>query len=278
MPATSDALGITDKPTLPVHRVPPNEKTHRFNQCPPPVLAESAAYSLPLPIPDFPTPMLPEPQSQPFDHLPETAEWDRAVATANPALLLLVIEQRMGAKLRASLHADDILQESLMHAWRARATFNWSSPQGFRSWLLTIVDHRIRDAADQLGTIKRGADARIGSLTQPGSANDVMPESTTPSRLAWYREQAEAIRAGLSGLPADLADIVRLRLVDQLTISELAEHLRITPAAVRHRFRKGAELLRFRLIGALGSRPPNQADSNLPKSPTITRADSSSME
>lgn len=221
-------------------------------------------------------PKLPKRQPQPRDPSPDSAAWDRAVATANPAFLLLVIEQRMGVKLRTKVHADDIMQESLMHAWRARATFDWTSPQGFRTWLLTIIDHRIRDAADQLGALKRGGNTRIDSLSHSVTADGQMPESTTPSRLAWYREQAEAIRAGLSGLPADLADIVRLRLVDQLTIPEIAEHLHITQAAVRHRFRKGAELLRFRLIGALGSRSPTQVGSNLPESPTAAPADSSS--
>ena len=68
-----------------------------------------------------------------------------------------------------------------------------------------------------------------------------------------YREQAEAIRAALDGLPEDYRDVVQLRLAEQCTLGEIARRLGIGVEAVRHRLRKGSELYVQRLRAALGT-------------------------
>jgi RNA polymerase sigma-70 factor (ECF subfamily) len=76
-------------------------------------------------------------------------------------------------------------------------------------------------------------------------------DSTTPSRLVVYREQAAAMQAAMNELPEDVRDVIRLRLVEQLTLETIAQVLGLGVAAVRHRFRKGAELYRTRLRSSL---------------------------
>lgn len=182
------------------------------------------------------------------------------IEAADPASLLIVIERRMSVALRGSCSAEDILQECFLHAWRARDKFQWRGARSFRAWLLSIVDHRLHDAADRLRAHKRGG----GRSTRPfsvlcsdessSSLDSVLPApSTTPSRLASYREQAEAMQAALKGMPDELAEIVRLRLFEQVELVEIARRLGLGVSAVRHRFRRGSELYAARLRKALGS-------------------------
>lgn len=197
------------------------------------------------------------------DRSPE--EWDRLIDAIDPPSLLLVIEGRMSAALRSRFTPEDIWQEALLHAWRDRERCEWRGLKAFRSWLLTIIDNRIREAADHFAAIKRGGDrpaepfsslaARNGNNgSADGSWSGIVQQSTTPSRIAMLREQAEAIRAALASLPDDVRDVVRLRLIEQLSIGEIADQLGIGASAVRHRFRRGAEQFAARLRESLASR------------------------
>jgi len=199
---------------------------------------------------------------------PSPGDWERLIEAVDPASLLIVIDRRMGSALRRSVTADDILQETLLHAWRDRASFVWQGLRSFRSWLLTIIDHRISHAAQRQAATKRQGEARAvpmdgdDSAAMP-SAADFPAGSTTPGRLAMYREHAEMMKTALEELPEEFREIVRLRYFEQRTLDDIAEQLGLGKAAVRHRFRKGSEIyvrrLRTALRSSSGGVPPESA-------------------
>lgn len=184
--------------------------------------------------------------------LGEAGAWDAALAAANPPLLLLFIERNLGHLLRGKLTPEDILQESLLEAWRSRRSFQGDAV-AFRNWLLRIIEHRINGASDHHTALKRGGAATVISITAPFEPPHL---SATPSRIAWYGEQADALRLALETLPEEYRVIVQERLVQRVPIPILAERHGLTIAATRSRFRKGSELLRSRLVAALGTRIP----------------------
>lgn len=184
----------------------------------------------------------------------DVAAWCRLVESSNPASLLVVIRCKMSARLQRAHAPEDVLQESLLRAWRDHANATFDSAPAFRAWLLAIVDHRIRDLADHEGAMKRGsgrAPAPMDELPEPSG-------STTPSRLAIFREQAGAMLEALESVPVECRDVVRLRLFHQMPLAQIAEELRLGIGAVRCRFREGASIYRERLRAALISRscPP----------------------
>jgi RNA polymerase sigma-70 factor (ECF subfamily) len=190
-----------------------------------------------------------------------------------------MVERRMGPALRERISPEDILQESFLHAWRDRARHEWRGPREFRNWLLSIVDHRIADAGDRIGALKRGGGrntipivSRDGSDAGKGVSD--LPASTTPSRIAWYREQASAIRSAVESLDQEHREVVMLRLVDRLSVAEVADRLGLGPAAVRHRLRRGAEAFRYRLTSLLGT-IGGQSGRNSPDSAPNPATDSS---
>ncbi len=191
--------------------------------------------------------------------------WNRLIESVGPASLLIVIESRMGAGLRGRTSPDDVLQDVLMEAWSSRTTFEWRGVQAFRSWLLTLIDRRLADAADYFAARKRGG-AGIGVPTggvPDGAGAHTAVEgvvTTTPSRLAMYREQASVMNAALAQVPEDCREVVRLRLFDELQSGEIAARLDLGESAVRHRFRRGVEVYRKALERFFSSRAPG-ADS-----------------
>lgn len=178
----------------------------------------------------------------------------------NPASMLVAIRSRMGTELQRSLTPEDVWQETLLKAWQARGSFTWAGAPSFRRWLLTIADHCIADHRDRSHASKRDI-AKTRPLADHGArdASAQAPQhgepwsSTTPSRLAVASEQARLIAKALEALPDELREVVRLRLFEDLLIDEIAGRLGIGESAVRHRFRRGAELYRSQLRELLRS-------------------------
>ena len=74
------------------------------------------------------------------------------------------------------------------------------------------------------------------------------------------REQAVAIRTALEALSPDVRDVVRLRVIEQRTLEQVAEQLEMHISAVRRRLVKGAQeyqkLVMKHLAGRSGALTP----------------------
>jgi RNA polymerase sigma factor (sigma-70 family) len=218
-------------------------------------------------------------------------DWDRVIQAVDPAALLLVVESRMGPEIRSTVMPEDILQEALLHAWRDRKNLEWHGYRAFRAWLLTIIDRRITEAVDHFGAQKRGAGRRHLPLNGNGvpidsngrtsgrSADEAVLATTTPRRMAVYREQADVMRQVLNTLPDDVREVLRLRLFVQQPLHSIAQAMGISESAVRRRLRKGAEIYYRRLRVHLASRASLAASwsgESAPGPATLGGADPSS--
>ena len=112
----------------------------------------------------------------------------------------------------------------------------------YRAWMLQISRYRIHEAVDLMDAQKRGGRVLTRPFSSWESIADVLPPgTTTPSRLASHREQAERMRAALTNLHADRKPIVFSYLFEGLTMEEVAEQLDIGLSAAWYRFRRGSE-------------------------------------
>lgn len=192
--------------------------------------------------------------------------WSQLVDAVQPASILVAIAWRMG-DLRARMTPEDVWQETLLRAWQARKNFAWQGTPSFRRWLVVIAERCIKDQREHAHAQKRGA-VRTVRLAGPGSSDgDVAGmvhfepwASTTPSRIATERERASAMEQALATLSEEFHEVVRLRLFEDLQVQDIAEQLHLGESAVRHRFRKGAEIFHRRLQALLGG-PDSSAGS-----------------
>jgi RNA polymerase sigma factor (sigma-70 family) len=99
----------------------------------------------------------------------------------------------------------------------------------WRIWLLSIARNRVRDAGRMLGRTKRGGDHHIDRSPpwpQRESVSSLLPPgSTTPSRVAGFRERARAMELALDSLEPDLRSVVHLRLFEEVPMRDVAEQL-----------------------------------------------------
>lgn len=188
--------------------------------------------------------------------------WSQLLDAVDPATLLAFVRWNMSARLRRYSSEEDVLQDGLLSAWRARASFEWHGLSSFRRWLLAVLRNRLRDLAEQQESAKRGGDKWIARFSEIEAARNLAgsgaPDelglawaSTTPSRMAVHQEQADRMQVALEGLPDELREVVRLRLFEESTMEEIGLALSLGVEATRHRFRKGARLYAERLAREL---------------------------
>lgn len=189
------------------------------------------------------------------DGIRNESGWERAIEAADPASLLYIISHRLG-DLSGLLTADDVLQDTLLRAWRSRETFEWTGPRAFRGWLLTLAERILADHRDHFLAAKRGG-GRVKSAGDIGGDDllaGLKPDSRTPSRIAMYHERADLIRTAIESLPEEVREIARLRIVEQRSLREVAESLSLPISTIQHRVRRAATLYQERLRSALASR------------------------
>lgn len=187
----------------------------------------------------------------------DPTEWGRLVESLDVASVFVVINSWLGAKLRGPLSAEDIWQDTLWCSWRDRDQHEWRGLSAWRIWLLSIARNRVRDAGRQLGRVKRGGThltAPFSTLADRESVSLMLPPgSTTPSRVAGFRERARAMELALESLDPELRTIVHLRLFEEVPIREIADHLHLALSTAKDRLLRGVTSYRHRLRQLLGN-------------------------
>jgi RNA polymerase sigma-70 factor, ECF subfamily len=180
--------------------------------------------------------------------LADPSRWAELIEGVQPEAFLVVISSSMGRSLRDRCSPEDIWQETLTQAWKARGEHQWQGKTAFRAWLFEIARNRIRDAARRMKTEKRGAGRPDDRIADPGNGQSSShrspepPDSVTPSRVLMHAERVAAMERALSALPPELADVVRLHLLEELPMIEVARRLEIGVSMAWRRYRKAVEL------------------------------------
>ena len=195
----------------------------------------------------------------------DPTEWGRLVESLDVASVFVVINSWLGSKLRGPVSAEDIWQETLWCSWRDREQHAWRGLSSWRIWLLSIARNRVRDAGRQLGRVKRGGGhhtAPFSTLAESGSVSALLPPgSTTPSRVAGFRERARAMERALESLEPELRTIVHLRLFEEVPIREVAEQLGLALSTTKDRLLRGVTSYRHRLRQLLGNESEHRSQS-----------------
>ncbi len=135
--------------------------------------------------------------------------------------LAVLIRYKLGPERRNQLDVDDLLQETLLRAYRGLPQFTYKSPGSFMHWLSAIADHTIADAARYAGRERRrGEEVRFRSESNPEGPEPAV--SLTPSRVLMQEERLHALLDKLDTLPPHYREVLLLAKIEGLTTEEIS--------------------------------------------------------
>lgn len=136
-------------------------------------------------------------------------------------------------------HAEEVLQEACVAAWRGARTYRGSG--SVRSWMLTLT----RNAALRHQRLRAGEPPRTLPLDELGARAGWGADD--PEQLVARIQSRDALRRALAALsPAD-QEILILRELEGFTGPEIAQTLDLSLAAVKSRLHRA----RLRLVAEL---------------------------
>ena len=155
-------------------------------------------------------------------------ELDALLDRCTPKLLAL-IRLRMGPQLRRSLESRDVLQNTLIKAFKGIRRFEGEGRDSLMAWLARIAQNEIRDQVDRQQAQRRDARCEVPF--------DDIGEMAGPIRSATSRvalgERARTLEQALEALEEDHREVIVLRKLEELTFPEIAEQMGRTPDACR---------------------------------------------
>src|SRR5579872_7135637 len=161
---------------------------------------------------------------------------------------LTVLFRVVRAKMKNDSEADDIVQTSILKALTRLEQFRFDA--SFRAWLMGIAIHEV------LQWHRRQRHSRLLTLDHPAMAQlQVADSSASPFKECQRRETAGLCHRTITKLPEKYQVIVRMRDLQELSIVETAQLLRLSVSAVKTRHRR-ARLQMMRFLAATRERVP----------------------
>lgn len=153
--------------------------------------------------------------------------------------VLLVFFQR---RVHDAELATDLTADTFTLALERRAQYRGTTDDELSGWLWAIARSLLRDHERREETGRRTA----GRLSRERRALTDR-EIERIEELAGIRELREAVAAGMADLPPDHRDAVALRVLEDMSYTEIARRLDITPSGARTRVSRGLRILADRI-------------------------------
>lgn len=149
--------------------------------------------------------------------------------------LLVEVRGQLGARLRARVEPEDVVQEALLRACRMLERFRWQSDEHFYSWLGSIAEHVIWNVSQ-----KR-------SIDRLEISRDIAARGATPSREIRREERFDRLEEAIKALPPDQREALRLARLEGLKVNEVAERMKRSPNSVSKLLARAVLALRKRV-------------------------------
>lgn len=141
--------------------------------------------------------------------------------------------------------AEDLLQETLLLAYRSLGSL--ADPRGFRSWLLTIAQRTVIDAARRDLRKKR-----TGSRASPEVLDALPSKGPPPEEHLEREEQRRQVLAVLRSLPEEYRLPLTLRYLGGADYESICLQMGLTNGSLRGLLHRGLKMLRSKLPADFG--------------------------
>ncbi len=166
--------------------------------------------------------------------------------------LCLLARMQFDPRLRAKQDPSDVVQQTLLEAFRDRDGFRGDDSGQLAAWLRKILAHNLANAARDLRRGKRDV-ARERSLEAALDASSsrlqdwLAAEQAAPSELAARHEQILRLGESLLQLPEAQREALMLRHFQGWSLAAISEQLGRSKASVAGLLHRGLRQLRVLL-------------------------------
>ena len=138
--------------------------------------------------------------------------------------------------------AEEVTQDAFLSAWRGATRYD-AARGSVRTWLLSIVHHRAVDA------LRRRNPRERREISDDRLAEQLESPRRTDEQVA-DRQQADAVRGLLAGLPAEQREVIELAYFRGFTHTEIADVVDAPLGTVKGRMRLALDKLRDAALAA----------------------------
>jgi len=162
------------------------------------------------------------------DLLRDARQGDRAALEslflASVPLLQLLARSRIEHGLRAKFDGSDLVQQTLLEAFRGFDSFQGQTEAEWLTWLRRILAHNACDWARDYRAGKRRvrAEVPLGDGESFPGATSLAADASSPSRVLLRKEQELRLAEAIERLPPDYRDVILLRNLERLPFNEVA--------------------------------------------------------
>jgi RNA polymerase sigma-70 factor, ECF subfamily len=147
----------------------------------------------------------------------------RAFESYNRRLAVLV-HFKLSPRTRSFSEVEEVVQETLLRAFRDIDRFSYQSPGSFLRWLSSIADHVIVDRV-RYRNRERRAGEEVPFRSESNPLGPEPADTCTPSRLFAQQEAVDRLLGRLAALPDHYREAILMARIEGLSIAEMAERL-----------------------------------------------------
>jgi RNA polymerase sigma-70 factor, ECF subfamily len=153
--------------------------------------------------------------------------------------------------------AEDAVQEGFLAVWRSRASYR-ADTGSFQAWSMQIVRHRAIDSFR-----KSAARPQLQTAGEEAGRTQADRGAISTQDAVDAESERDAMLTSLRLLPDAQAEVMVLAFYGELSHSEIATQLDLSPGTVKGRMRLGLEKLRREMSTSdleadRGRRPPSR--------------------
>lgn len=134
-----------------------------------------------------------------------------------------VAAQNLEPNLRRKVGVSDVVQLSVLRILEGFEQFRGTNSQQLHAWIKQIVVNEVKSTRRSLHAEKRDIkrETQYDSTADPN--RNFINGELTPSSETLRKERIERFHSLLSQMPADQAEVIRLRSIDQKSFAEIGE-------------------------------------------------------
>jgi RNA polymerase sigma-70 factor (ECF subfamily) len=162
--------------------------------------------------------------------------------------LRIIAANMVGQALERRADASDIVQETEIEMVRGIQDFRGTTEPELSAWLKTMLRRNVADKVRYNRAPKRDQrrEQYLDGASESASITWMQPvgREESPSRLVMNGEAALRFAEALEALAEDQRDVVRMRFMGGMKLSEIATAMNKSPGAVAGLLRRGLDALR----------------------------------